>query len=461
MNVYDSARMMMLLRAEGWEEAADPKKADMVIVNTCAIREKAVQKMASFIGRFSGMKKKHPEKLLAVAGCVAQQQKEKIVKRFPYVDIVLGTHAVNRLPGLVEKAGQGRGPVVDTEMSENLHEVNNETLFSFQRSSVSDFVTIMRGCDNFCTYCVVPYVRGPEINRKPGDILTEIRAKLESGMKEVTLLGQNVNSYGKKEGMPSFPELLEMVNRVEGLERIRFVTSHPKDLSQELIDAFESLEKLCMHIHLPVQSGSDRILKKMNRRYTAGSYLDKIERLRSRAPDISLTTDIIAGFPGETEEDFRQTLELVRTAGYDSLFAFEYSDRPEAPSRRFPDKVAPEVKNRRLRELFELQEEISRTRREALVGRTLDVLVEGESRKQKKIDGWHDGEPLQLTGRTTGNRIVNFSVKTDQGLDIRDLKGQIIPIRIEKAFPNSLWGIPEQSEFDSRASSKGGYVYVA
>ncbi|MFW5901921.1 MAG: tRNA (N6-isopentenyl adenosine(37)-C2)-methylthiotransferase MiaB [Thermodesulfobacteriota bacterium] len=306
MNVYDSGQMTALLNACGFEAVSDPQQADVVIVNTCAIREKAVQKMASFIGRFAEAKKAHPGRRIVVAGCVAQQEGRKILSRFPYVDIVMGTHAIPRLPALLRDVDQGRGPLVDIQMTDTPEKSDPEQLLSFHRTDVSEFVTIMRGCDNFCTYCVVPYVRGREVSREPADILSEIRALVDSGMKEVTLLGQNVNSYGKKEGLPDFAALLEQVNAVEGLERIRFVTSHPKDLSDALIDAFTRLEKLCRHIHLPVQSGSDRILKKMNRGYTAAAYLDKVRRLREAVPDMAITTDIIVGFPGETEADYKK-----------------------------------------------------------------------------------------------------------------------------------------------------------
>ena len=460
MNVYDSGQMMAILKARGFQETSAPEQADLIIVNTCAIREKAVQKMASFIGRFSSLKQKNPGARIVVAGCVAQQLGRKIIERFPYVDIVVGTHAFRRLPAMLEEVEAGGGPLVETEMTESLEKTDAEMLLDHHQTDISEFVTIMRGCDNYCTYCVVPYVRGPELSRHPDDILMEIEALVQSGMKEVTLLGQNVNSYGKKEGLCAFPELLEKVNAISGLKRIRFVTSHPKDLSDELIAAFARLDKLCRHIHLPVQSGSDRILKKMNRKYTVDEYLDRVRRLREAAPDMAITTDIIAGFPGETEQDFQQTLDLIAHVAYDSLFAFEYSDRPDAPARRFKDKVAAAEKNRRLRELFAVQEAITRQKQAALVGKTLAVLVEGESKRQQKRQAIDNQAVLELTGRTSGNRIVNFFRNTDWDLDIRDLKGQIINIKIEKAFANSLWGIP--AEMASTApQTKGGYVYVA
>jgi len=460
MNVYDSGRMTALLNACGYQAVSDAQQADVIIVNTCAIREKAVQKMASFIGRFAEPKRAHPNRRIVVAGCVAQQEGRAILSRFPYVDIVVGTHAIAKLPDLLKAVDAGQGPLVDTQMTDAPEKTDPEELLSFHRTDISEFVTIMRGCDNFCTYCVVPYVRGREVSREPSDILAEIRALVDSGMKEVTLLGQNVNSYGKKEGLPGFASLLEQVNAVDGLERIRFVTSHPKDLSDELIGAFDRLEKLCRHIHLPVQSGSDRILKKMNRGYTAAGYMERVRRLREAVPDMAITTDIIVGFPGETEADYEKTRELMKAVGYDSLFAFAYSDRPSAPARRFPEKVAEAVKNRRLRELFAAQEAISKEKQEALVGRCLDVLVEGESKRQQKLACHEADAPAELSGRSPANRVVNFSCPSRCGLDIRELKGQIIPIRIEKAFSNSLWGFPAATE-SALPQSKGGCANVA
>jgi tRNA-2-methylthio-N6-dimethylallyladenosine synthase len=457
MNVYDSGRMISLLRPFGYHEHIQEESADVIIVNTCAIREKAVQKMASFIGRFSAVKKRQQGKILVIAGCVAQQEGEKLLKRFPYIDIVLGTSSIQELPSLLRRVEEGEGPFLETGLAQEPEKAGDPVVYT---SPVSDFVTIMRGCDNFCTYCVVPYVRGRETSRPPGEILAEIRARAAAGMKEVTLLGQNVNSYGKKEGLPSFAELLEDVNAVEGLSRIRFVTSHPKDLSAALIGAFNRLGKLCRHIHLPVQSGSDRILKKMNRGYTAREYKDKVRALREVAPDMAITTDIITGFPGERREDFEKTLRLVEDIGYDSLFAFSYSDRPNAPARKFSAKVSEKEKTERLHKVFSLQEEITRKKMENLVGRRLAVLVEGASKNQLRRENTAEDRETELTGRTAGNRVVNFSMGQHQGLDIDRLKGQIITVTIEKAFSNSLRGIPSATE-SAFPQSKGGSANVA
>jgi tRNA-2-methylthio-N6-dimethylallyladenosine synthase len=293
----------------------------------------------------------------------------------------------------------------------------------------------MRGCDNYCTYCVVPYVRGREISRRPENIIGEIKGLVLSGVREVTLLGQNVNSYGIKEGLCSFPELLELVNEIEGLSRIRFTTSHPKDLSDELISVFARLEKLCGHIHLPVQSGSNSVLKRMNRKYTRELYLKKIERLRKALPGIAITSDVIVGFPGETEDDFAATLDLVKKVEFDGLFTFAYSDRKNAPAAGFSDKISGSEKNERLKKLLELQEHYTVKKNRALVGSIESVLVEGLSKKQDTEGCEDDSAGFHWSGRTSANKIVNFT-------DENPLAGKIISVKIEKAFSHSLRGIP-------------------
>jgi tRNA-2-methylthio-N6-dimethylallyladenosine synthase len=305
---------------------------------------------------------------------------------------------------------------------------------------------------------VVPYVRGREISRKPELIVQEIKELVQTGVKEVTLLGQNVNSYGVKEGLTSFPDLLALINKINGLDRIRFVTSHPKDLSDQLIEAFVKLDKLCNHIHLPVQSGSNRILKKMNRKYTRESYLEKIKKLRVVSPEIAITTDIIAGFPDETSEEFEKTIDLIKRVQFDGLYAFEYSDRPEAPATRFSDKIETEIKKRRLQTLLKLQAKIASKKHRSLVGRIFSVLIEGASKKQqKKISA---SSSIEITGRTSENRIVNFDCPSHWGLDIDSLKGQIIDIKIEKVFSNSLWGSIADDQNGS-LKLKGAHLYVA
>ena len=324
MNVYDSEQIARGMKTLRYKLTSFPDKADLIIVNTCAIREKAEQKVFSFLGRLDALKRKKPDLIIGVGGCVAQQEGAKILARVPHIDLVFGTNAIGRLPGIIEKIESKKCRVVDVEMTEEIEELDFIS-DKYDEGKITSYVTIMQGCDNYCTYCVVPYVRGKEASRYPEIIVSEIRNIVESGVKEVTLLGQNVNSYGKKKGLCSFPELLTLVNEIDGLLRIRFTTSHPKDLSDDLIIAFKHLDKLCNHIHLPVQSGSNNVLKRMNRKYTREIYLEKVDKLRNVCPDIAITSDIIVGFPGEEVADFRKTLDLIKQVEFDGLFAFKYS----------------------------------------------------------------------------------------------------------------------------------------
>jgi len=458
MNVYDSAQMARVLKLKNYEFVDSYTNADLIIVNTCAIREKAVQKVYSFLGRLNTLKKKKPRLKVVVSGCVAQQQGAKLIDRFHQIDIVLGTHAISRLPELLQRVDEDQQPIVEIEMSEKILETAPPEITKTQKKEVNGFVTIMRGCDNYCTYCVVPYVRGRETSRMPESIIDEIKILVQSGVREITLLGQNVNSYGVKEKMTSFPELLTMVNDIDGLERIRFVTSHPKDLSDQLIELFGSLSKVCNHIHLPVQSGSNHILKKMNRKYTRQAYLEKIAKLRKASSGIGITTDFIVGFPGETEEDFNDTIGLLETVQFDSVFAFEYSDRPEAPAARFSDKIDSDVKRQRLQRLFKLQKEITRKKHHSLIGQTFSVLIEGESKNQRK--NISTSATVELSGRTSENRIVNFNGSSEWRIDIDSLKGQNVIVRINKAFSNSLFGVLLENQLE-HLRTEGDHSYVA
>ena len=434
MNVYDSEQIAGALEEVGYRTTESAGQADLIILNTCSIREKAEQKVFSFLGRLTGLKKRNPRLIIAVGGCVAQQEGRRILNRMPHVDVVFGTQAIARIPEIITRVDQKRCRIVDTGDAADIDSFPS----AFGRTEdlgISRFVTIMRGCDNFCAYCVVPYVRGRETSRKPEKIIDEIMRMVDGGAREVTLLGQNVNSYGKKEKLCTFPELLRRIDRIPGLRRIRFTTSHPKDLSASLMECFGDLEKLCHHIHLPVQSGADRILSQMNRKYTRAQYLDKIDRLRRICPDIAVSSDFIVGFPGETADDFEQTLDLMREVRFDSAFAFKYSDRPSAPSSRFSGKLPEEVKNERLQRLLDLQEEISSEKHRLLVGTTQPVLVEGASRK----GGGNSGDGIQWTGRTSGNRIVNFSLD-DTDLPADGIVGRILNLKIRKAYSHSLWG---------------------
>lgn len=438
MNVYDSERIAGGLVPLGYRQVLEPESADLVILNTCAIREKAEQKVFSFLGRMAGLKRKNPELIIGVGGCVAQQEGRKILDRVPYLDLVFGTHAVSRLPALIQQVETTGGRLVDVGLSDTIQETPTYyTTASPNADQISRFVTIMQGCDNYCSYCVVPYVRGREMSRSPERILSEIQSLADSGIREVTLLGQNVNSYGKKEGLCDFSELLTRVNGIDGLLRIRFTTSHPKDISNELIATFGRLDKLCRHIHLPVQSGSTRILSRMNRKYTRDMYLEKVGRLRDACPEIAVTSDIIVGFPGETPEDFEDTLSLIRQVAFDGLFAFMYSDRPNAPAAHFSEKLSEAEKAKRLQDILALQETITLEKNRSLISSDQVVLVEGVSQKTHTSEVFQETAP-QWYGRTPGHKIVHFP--ESERLSASGNIGRLKTIRIEKAFSHSLWG---------------------
>jgi tRNA-2-methylthio-N6-dimethylallyladenosine synthase len=391
MNVYDTGQIQNRLAPLGYTPTENLDLADMIIVNTCSIRDKAEQKAFSFLGRLAPLKKRNPTLIIGIGGCVAQQEGRRILKRMPYVDMVFGTHAIGRLPDIVDRIVRTRCKVVDVDISETISP-DDFVLSAYPQTDVSAFVTIMRGCDNYCTYCVVPHVRGRESSRSMDQIVAEIEHLAAKGVREVTLLGQNVNSYGIKECIGTFSQLLGLVNGIAGLERIRFTTSHPKDLSLELIQCFNKLDKLCHHIHLPVQSGSDAILKRMNRRYTRQAYMEKVDQLRSLCPDIAITSDIIVGFPGESEADFDNTLSLIQEVGFDGLFAFIYSDRPNAPAVQLSDKVNDTDKKARLHKVLSCQEKFTHLKNHELVGSIQEVLV------------WMD--PIK-TVRTRRKRVKN------------------------------------------------------
>jgi len=434
MNVYDSEKLALILNSYGYERTEDMDKADIVVCNTCSIRHKAEEKAFSFLGRFARIKKNKPHLITVMAGCVAQQEGEKAFARVPHLDIVLGTQAFSRFGKLIEAVKSGKQKVVDINDSPMIYEAMPATSCT-DENKISKFVTTMQGCDNYCTYCVVPHVRGRERSRTEANILEEINLLVAAGVKEVTLLGQNVNSYGQKEGLISFPQLLAKVNDINGVHRIRFATSHPKDLSDDLIYAIRDLDKVCNHLHLPIQSGSNKILKKMNRGYTREKYLDRIFNLKKECPDIALSTDIIVGFPFETREDFNDTMNLLREIEFDSIFAFAYSDRSSAPAAKFSNQIDEGKKKERLNRLLVLQEYYTEKKNKNQIGKILDVLVEGKS--VKKRDGFDHAlkNMEQMVGRTESNKIVHFPSK-----DV--IIGDIIKIRIENAYPHSLWGHP-------------------
>jgi len=397
MNKYDSEVISGILTENSFAMTDDISHADVILLNTCSIREKAEQKVFSQIGRLRPLKEKNPGLIIGVGGCVGQLQGEQILKKAPLVDLVFGTSNAYRLPELIEQIEESGVRIADVEEEVARSEFSAHIK---REGTVHAWVSILRGCSNYCTYCVVPYARGEEKSRNPGDILSEICHLIEKGYKEVTLLGQNVNSYGNDLGKETdFPALLEQVNSVKGLERIRFVTSHPRDFTDRLIDAMASLEKVCESLHLPVQAGSDRVLEKMNRGYGISGYMDKLERVRGRIKNLSVTTDIIVRFPGESEADFFKTRDLVKSTRFDSLFLFKYSKRPETPAASYEDQVMDREKQKRFEEILELQKGISTEINRSYEGKKMEVLVEGKSRTDSG----------KMTGRTRMNKIVNFS----------------------------------------------------
>jgi tRNA-2-methylthio-N6-dimethylallyladenosine synthase len=447
MNVYDSEQMLRHLAPLNYRPTSELDRADLVLLNTCSIREKAEHKVYSFLGRLVRIKRVKPDLIIGVGGCVAQQEGYRLLERASHVDIVFGTFSLGRLASLVQQVEAQRRQIVDInprEESEPLCVAG--PVLETERATA--FVTIMQGCDNFCTYCVVPYVRGREISRAPEEIIEETRLLTENGIPEVTLIGQNVNAYGKKNGHGcDFPTLLEKVNDIAGLRRVRFTTSHPRDLSDGLIESFGRLDKLVPHIHLPVQSGSDRVLRRMNRGYTRDFYLEKVAKLRGVQPDISITSDIIVGFPGEQNADFQATLDLVQQVGFDSLFMFKYSDRPNVPAASYADKVPDVVSGDRFNSLFEIQTSVTLKKNEALVGTTQEILVDGPSKKS----------PDQLTGRTACNRVVNFSNGGHSRVEV----GQILLVKIVEAFSHSLLGHPVGEGHRKDAGENGGLSHAA
>lgn len=437
MNERDSEIMEQLLAQSGYIPVAEQNEADLVILNTCSIRAKAEQKVFSLLGALRQQKKKQPDLRIAVAGCVAQQEGEQIFRRMPHVDMVLGTQQVYQLPemlGRLERGETSRELACDLDRAfaippfqRLLHDTDstNNTASSPARSEFRKFVTIMQGCNNFCSYCVVPATRGREISRPVADILEEVELLVSRGIKEITLLGQNVNSYGctnaVAEQPTGFADLLQMVAAVPGLERLRFTTSNPQDLSSKLMQCFRNVPNLCPHFHLPVQAGSNAVLKKMNRKYTRELYLEKVAELRSFCPGIALSTDIIVGFPGETEEDFAQTLDLLETVRFHGSFSFKYSDRPNTRSADFTDKVDEQVKSERLQQFQQRQDAISLERNQEFLGRTVEVMVERSS-------------SAGVQGRTGTNHIVHFTGPENLS------PGDLILVTITHAGRHSLNG---------------------
>lgn len=420
MNEHDSEQMTGMLQALGYRRTATPDEADIIMLNTCSIREKAAHKLYSRLGKLRPFKQQNPNLVIGVCGCVAQQEGEQIFAQVPYVDFVLGTKAIPRLPHVLH-ALDARPRVIDVGEYAWEREADNVV----RECRFKAYITIMRGCDNFCAYCVVPYTRGREESRPSAEIVDEARNLVADGVQEITLLGQNVSSYRDPSGAaPGFPALLKAVHAIDGLRRLRFITAHPKDVSPELADTMAALPNVCRHFHLPCQAGSDHVLRLMNRRYTRAWYLERVELLRRAMPDIAITTDIIVGFPGETDEDFQQTLSLIDEVRYDGMFAFQYSDRPNATAAGLPDHVPDAVKSDRLQQVLARQRRIGLEQHAALVGQTLDVLPESINPRF----------PDTLTGRTRGNHVVTFQASPD-------LLGCLVPVTITEAFPYRLAGV--------------------
>jgi len=427
MNEHDSERMLQLLEGVSYSETDEAKEADLILINTCSVREKPEHKVYSALGRFKRLKDENGM-MIGVAGCVAQQEGQRLLDRIPYLDMVIGTQAIPLLPQLLQKLEVSGERVCETGFDPG-GDYLGTVLPQEPPKKIKSYVTIMQGCDHFCSFCIVPYVRGRERSRPSREIIEEVKHLAEMGVKEVCLLGQNVNGYGKgMKGELNFSNLLERINEVEGVERIRFTTSHPRDLSDELIQAYSRLSKLCEHIHLPFQSGSNKILKAMHRGYTRESYLKKIDRLRETCPSIALTADVIVGFPGEGDEDFRQTLDLVEKFRFDDLFSFKYSPRKGTRAAQFEDRVEERVKQERLSILREIQKRMTLQKNQSLVGFVQEILVEGQSRQSDR----------DMTGRTRSNKIVNFEGSLS-------FVGKLVRVRISKAYPHSLRGERVQS----------------
>jgi tRNA-2-methylthio-N6-dimethylallyladenosine synthase len=425
MNEYDSDRLGQMLERAQYLPAEDPGNADLILINTCAVRAKAEHKALSVLGRTISLKRSRPEIFLGMTGCVAQHKGALLLERYPELDFVLGTRELGRFPEILEKLDGRPCRVNATELRTG--SVPLVCCKGFFKGRVKSYITIMEGCNNFCAYCVVPYVRGREVSRSPQDIKTEAEYLIQEGVKEVTLLGQNVNSYFYKDGyLFTFSDLLRMLHEMKGLERIRFTTSHPKDLSDELVQCFADLGKVCSHIHLPFQAGSNRVLKAMNRGYDRDKYMDLIRKLREVRAGMAVTSDVMVGFPGETPQDFELTLDLIRRVEFDSLYSFKYSDREGTRAAAMDGKIDEGEKLERLSVLQNLQKTITLKNNKGMVGKIVKILVEGESKKGG-----------QLTGRTSTNKIVNFS---GDPMDI----GNIVKVVIKRAHTNSLWG--EQTE---------------
>ncbi|MBU3098885.1 MULTISPECIES: tRNA (N6-isopentenyl adenosine(37)-C2)-methylthiotransferase MiaB [Clostridium] len=423
MNEEDSEKLSGMLIPVGYKKTLDKGSADIIIFNTCCVRENAEQKVDGNIGALKTMKKENPKLVIAVIGCMMQQDgmAKHIITKFPFVDIIIGTHNAYKFPEYLKRIQSGESSIVEIWDKE---ESIIEGIPIERENTLKGFVTIMYGCNNFCTYCIVPYVRGRERSRNPEDIINEITVMVGQGYKEITLLGQNVNSYGK--GLTpeiNFAQLLRKINKIENLERLRFMTSHPKDLSNEVIEVIAESDKICEHVHLPVQSGSSNLLKKMNRHYDREQYLELVKNIRNTIPNVGITTDIIVGFPGETEEDFAQTLSLMEEVKFNLAFTYLYSKRKGTPADEMLDQVPEDVKHERFNRLVEVVNRNCAEKNKACVGKIVEVLVEGYSKKDES----------KLTGRTRNGKVVNFEGNGN-------VAGDLVSVLITDSHSFSLFG---------------------
>ncbi|MHB9113090.1 MAG: tRNA (N6-isopentenyl adenosine(37)-C2)-methylthiotransferase MiaB [Thermoleophilia bacterium] len=427
MNDHDSERIAGLLGAMGLQSVDVPEDADVLVYNTCSIREKADTRLLGHLGTARRLKAEDPGRRVVIAGCLAQSRREAFFAEHPYVDVLVGPQSLHMLPRLVEESRSGDGPVGAFE--ESTTRWSGELPRARGRGPLAS-IQIMAGCSNYCSYCIVPYVRGPEASRSEEDILREAAALVADGVREITLLGQNVNAYGLEpgfKGTTDFPGLLRSLSAVDGLDRLRFMTSHPKDVSSALIEAIATLKPVCEHLHLPVQSGSDRVLRAMRRGYDRAEYLELVGRLRASVPGLALTTDVIIGFPGETEKDFEETLSLVEAVGYDAAFTFQYSPRRNTAAAELPGRLSGEILEDRMRRLVELTQSWGARRNAVLVGGEVEVLVEGRSRR---------GDELAM-GRTRTYKTVNFPGDAQAG--------EMVSVRVAGSSSASLRGEPSSS----------------
>ncbi|MGN7779118.1 tRNA (N6-isopentenyl adenosine(37)-C2)-methylthiotransferase MiaB [Mycolicibacterium sp. 22603] len=430
MNVHDSERLSGLLEAAGYTRAAEGTDADIVVFNTCAVRENADNKLYGNLSHLAPRKAADPNMQIAVGGCLAQKDRDTVLKKAPWVDVVFGTHNIGSLPVLLERARHQR--VAQVEIAEALQEFPS-ALPAARESAYAAWVSISVGCNNTCTFCIVPALRGKEVDRRPGEILAEVQTLVDQGVLEVTLLGQNVNAYGVSYADPTIPrnrgafaELLRACGSIDGLERVRFTSPHPAEFTDDVIEAMAATPNVCPTLHMPLQSGSDRVLKAMRRSYRAEKFLGIIDRVRSAIPHAAITTDIIVGFPGETEEDFQATLDVVARARFASAFTFQYSKRPGTPAATLPDQLPKEVVSQRYQRLIDLQEQISWSENKAQVGREVELLVAaGEGRK--------DAATARLSGRARDGRLVHFDAG---GADIRP--GDVVTTTVTRAAPHFL-----------------------